>query len=694
MNDLNRRSFLGHLAILTAGSLTASAASEEHGIPGLIRKAGNTPVEAERYRLLQKLAGRSDLEDEMRTELEKLLPWADRWANAQSRALADDEDALRRGYLKNIFRGFSIDKDLPPAVPASSPLYPIWCMYRGRLLIHQTIEIGEIMGNQEPRERHYGEGRRLLGIALKAFPLNPVLGAYLGTPIPWKAGIRRDPGAPAWANLQREGMERLRQIIHWWIDERQLSDGQYGGGWGDDVEMWRWMTPILVGFQDEKVNAAQRKLANALFEQEHMRLGYTTRMSDVEHTAEDSGDIITSMLHIDPADEIWRARARKLVDYMKNQWTGRNERGFLQFKSTYFTANDIDLTPRRACDTVYHPRAVQPALLLWQRTGDPQLTELFADWLSTWVDAAGRAERGKPAGIIPSAIHWPDGKVGGVGKNWWKPENYTENPLYVWPSAMRMMTSSLLLAYHMTEDKKFLSPLFSMAEIRMTHLSGGLSGAEKPGTKAWCAERMSGFLTPTLAKYRALAGDTQFDELLQREQDAFAAFCFFDDENALQLGLQRNRDALAVNWPMYTSEVRWTDRILSFNKNYLNYYEDPPLPTPNTDLLYSLPTGDPGDALYFPMNAVKWLTEPKDIAARVVRARTDCFEAELYYFGKGERAISAELFLLKPGNYTTNWIDDKNNLLATKSARLDEGRKLIRGRLPRGRVMKVIVAPA
>ena len=34
--------------------------------------------------------------------------------------------------------------------------------------------------------------------------------------------------------------------------------------------------------------------------------------------------------------------------------------------------------------------------------------------MDTWVDAAERAERGKPAGIIPSAIHWPDGQAGGA----------------------------------------------------------------------------------------------------------------------------------------------------------------------------------------------------------------------------------------------------------------------------------------
>jgi hypothetical protein len=134
-----------------------------------------------------------------------------------------------------------------------------------------------------------------------------------------------------------------------------------------------------------------------------------------------------------------------MAELMENLWTGRNERGMLQFKSTYFTAEKVDSNPQRACDTVYHPRAVQPTLLYWQRTADERLTRLFSDWMRTWVDAAARAERGKPAGIIPSAIHWPNGQVGGAGKDWWDPRNHGEYTLYLWPSAMSMITDTLLL---------------------------------------------------------------------------------------------------------------------------------------------------------------------------------------------------------------------------------------------------------
>jgi hypothetical protein len=74
--------------------------------------------------------------------------------------------------------------------------------------------------------------------------------------------------------------------------------------------------------------------------------------------------------------------------------------------------------------------------------------------------------------------------------------------------------------------------------------------------------------------------------------------------------------------------------------------------TPNPSLLYSTVTGDPGSAGYFPLNAVRWLTEPRNIAALVRESGTERFAAELFHFGREKRPMSAEFYLLDPGEYT------------------------------------------
>ncbi|MCD6392664.1 MAG: hypothetical protein J7M40_04070, partial [Planctomycetes bacterium] len=453
---------------------------------------------------------------------------------------------------------------------------------------------------------------------------------------------------------QRQALERMTDIIEWWIDNRMRPNGEFGGGWGDDCEMWRWQVPVLIGFDNPKISDAQQRFSNAMMNQDHMKRGYTDRMTDVEHTAEDSADVITPMMHLDADNELWKRRALRLVELMQTLWTGRNDRGGLQFKSTYFTVDRVDTNPQRACDTVYHPRAVQPALLYWQRTGDARLTKLFSAWMDTWVEATARTERGKPAGIIPSAIHWPDGNIGGISDEWWNPRNHGEYTLYLWPSAMDMMTDTLLLTWHMTGDDKYLAPLRSMARIQLKYLKDPPQTPPAAGTAAWCVQEMSS-LSSTLAKYRFLTGAEEFDTLLDRRMTAYMRYRRKHNIDALAASLKDTADALSINFEGYTSEVRYTDRVLRFPRlfdgNGIVAKTSVPIGEPDTSLLYSTVTGDPGSALYFPLNAVRWLTPSRNIAILVTESQTERFTAKLFNFDTTDRPMSAQLYLLKAGKY-------------------------------------------
>lgn len=648
-------------------------------IEGLISRAGNTEDEKQRYQLLEELRERDDLDPALVPHLDTILPVVDRWANGREKYWVPGDKPLpaENGYLCDFFAyrvwltlPDLVDEDSPfypvwkcirpflelmiPVFPTpieeDSPLYPVWCLYRGRMLIQQPIQHGMLKDSEDLRREYFDEGRRLLGISAQVFPENRLIRMYLDRAQPWPSVNPPDPNAPTWANLQRESLEKLSEIIHFWIDERQAPDGQFGGGWGDDVEMWRNWVPILIGFEDPKTNAAQELLSSGLFALPRMAGGYTNKMTDVEHTAEDSGDTGTAMMHIDPDNPIWQDRALRIAELMRDLWTGWNDRGLLQFKSTYFTSQEVDPSSQRACDTVYHPRAVQPALLYWQRTEDPELTSLFRAWLDTWVDAAASEERGKPAGILPSAIHWPDGQVGGLGENWWDPENHFESSLYRWPSAMKMLTNSLLLTSHLTGDDAYLEPIRTMAAIRTAYLEDPPEDPE-PGSAMWSARRMGGILSETLGKYRLLTGDDQFDQLLLADANAYVRYRLTGDEQILIRALEETAGSFRINRAGYTDEVRWTDRVFRFHSNYANDYADPPLPKPGLNFLYSSITGDFGNPLYFPMNAVRWKTPPLNIAVLVTDHSTTHLSADLYHFGSNPRSMGAEFYLLDPGEY-------------------------------------------
>lgn len=643
------------------------------GQAAFIRLAGNASNEVERCDYLLTLSQRADLDPQLRADLDLLLPAVDLWAN-ERKHWQSENPRIRRRFLSGYY-----GDNYPPAISVDSPLYPIWAMYRGRMLIQQPIQNGNLQHNPVRRAEYFDEGRRLLRIAHTAFPDNELIRIYLDQTIPWPALNPPDPGAPTWANLQRETLEKLAHIITWWIETRQAPDGQLGGGWGDDVEIWRTWTPVLIGFEDSVVIRGQTNIAEGLFAQPHMSGGYTSRMTDVEHTGEDSGDTNTSMMHLRPDDPVWQARAVRIFELFRDLWTGTNERGHLQFKSTYFTATDVDTSAARACDTVYHPRAVQPALLYWQRTADPEMTRLFSAWMKTWVAATASGERGKPEGVIPSAIHWPDGAVGGVGKDWWDPRNHSEPTLYFWPSAMGQLTNTLLLTAHMTGDQSYLDPIRSMAGIRARYLASPVESPE-PGTEAWCASRMG--ISETLAKYRLLTGDQTFDDLLLKDASGYVKFRMTEDRRHLNEGLEASAAAFRINRASYMEEVRWTDRQLAFNRNYANHYADPPLPSPRLSSLYGAVTGDFGGALYFPMNAVRWKTHSREIAALVTDSGSQSFAAELYHFGDGVREMGAELYLLDQGTYIVQLTNTATGKVESNEVTVSGPRATIRFDLP------------
>ncbi len=614
----------------------------------ILSLAGNAEDESVRYRHLQSLQNHPEAGKALLDNIEKILPVAARWAEGRRQAAQENKD--EKDYLSDFFNRPIRKGMFPKEISKDAPLYPLWCLYRGRLLVWITVQHGSLLHVEERREANYSEARRLLKVAQESFPENRIIAMYLGTPLPWKVSYPTDTRAPEWAGLQRECLEKLNDIVSWWINNRQLPDGQYGGGWGDDVEMWRWWTPLLVGFEDPQITEAQQRLSDGLFQLDRMQHGYTSRISDVEHTAEDSGDTITAMMHINPEDSVWKQRALRLAELMREQWSGINERGQLQFKSTYFSATEVDTSAKRACDTVYHPRAVQPALLYWQRSTDPALTELFTSWMDTWVDVSMRAERGKPAGIIPSAIHWPEGRAGGIGENWWKPENYTDNPLYVWPSSMSMMCNTMLLSYYMTGDDKYMAPIRAMAAMYRKR-KDQLPENPPAGSEDWCVAQMDRFLPEVMAKYTQLENDRTVYPLLMEQGNGYVKYRLTGSASPLIRELKKNASAFQWNWPAFTSEVRWTDRILNFSNNYLKYTSAQPIPRFDADELYSMVTGDMGGALYFPMNVVRWLTTPRAIAALVDDWNEQSLRARLYHFGKKERNMGVRIYLIQPGKY-------------------------------------------
>jgi hypothetical protein len=218
--------FTANLLVLLAMSFCAAMA--EPTFAGLLEYAGNAADDARRLALLRQAREHPDCPEALGPQFDELTAFIDRWMNGDR--LEWFGSTVRRNDGYNF------------GIPEDSPLYPQTFLYHGRMLTWCILEYGGY-GNRALWVQARGWFER----AAAAFPGNPIARMYLGEPIAPARDYTAPAEAPAWAAHQRAALERLTDNIHGWIAHRQREDGSYGGGWGDDCEMWRWWAPVLLG---------------------------------------------------------------------------------------------------------------------------------------------------------------------------------------------------------------------------------------------------------------------------------------------------------------------------------------------------------------------------------------------------------------------------------------------------------------
>ncbi len=544
--------------------------------------------------------------------------------------LADEAARLRRavGVFVETLRGRPVGwrarqqmRETLDAFGPSSALFPVAAFYAART----HFWIGREGGSRD----EYARAEKLFRARAKLVKPGPLVRMYLGERIPWSTGRVQPPqcDAPQWCLLQYELLQRTLAVIHYWVEERQQPDGQFGGGWGDDCEMLRnWPIAVLAA-DDLVVRRGMRLLVDGLWHAENLeQYGFPTRMSDVEHVAEDVSDTQPAMLAYDYGNPTYIVRCTKPAKLMRDLWTAVNPRGQRLFRSAWFSATQVRAEKPYAADVFYAARAAKPAIWLGWYGRYPAIARLLCEWMDSWVAAAASTDRGKPKGVLPPAIGFEDGRIGGYGPTWWDPD--LKWSYYVWPGAMRLMHEALLAAYAMSGNPKYLRPIETEAQL-VVRYEGKPSGP--PGSPQWCAAALRGIIAPALAKRRLLTGDTKFDSILMRHGTAYTKFLISRNVRHLLSALEGSLQAMRYNWPMLTTEVRFTDRV------WIRGH----------DLLFSMFTGADGISHYYPVFAVTWLRTRGRVAALVTDATDDSLSLLAYNFRDRRLRVGLRLWRLK-----------------------------------------------
>lgn len=550
-----------------------------------------------------------------------------------------EDHFMKRGWEKYIqTTGLSIWGQLHQAVmildgllnhpeASSSPLYERALFLRGRILYWLGLERGG------PNEIERGKNNLASLYAL--YPNDDLLAMYNGkqVDIPDPCDdLVVDANAPMWSNKQRELLGRMRNIAHWWVLEQQAENGEFGGKIGDDVELLRWWTPVLLS-GDSLSFLGWSKLADEVMLNRKVYKGYSKKPLDVEHASEFIADT-APMMTVCSDEQKYLDRLRYSVDYFMDLWTGESVNGHRFFRSAWFSSTEVDEQPPRNRDQAYNSRAVKAVRYYAWKTGDQEVIDALNEWSDAWLSAAMRTDKGKPEGIIPASVRFPDEVFNGDEENW-----YTANMFwkyFEWEATPgSMILDQLMFSYTLTQDEKYLQPLLRSLELIQKY--EGVAANAVTGSETWAANvlKKKGSFWSVAAQWRFLTGDRTFDRLLEKYGTPFLRYQLTGDEVYLEDGLEVTLENARYNTPLKTSEAIHTDRV------YIRGYE----------LLTTMLTGNGSKEGLSPNFAVTWEDTNEDFTALVKESSFKKLSVGIYSHADSQGAVTMRLWQLEPGNY-------------------------------------------
>ncbi len=487
-------------------------------------------------------------------------------------------------------------------------------------------------------------------------------------------------GAPAWAVALRDALKRYRLWVHWWISN-QAPDGQFGGQYGDDVELCCGWPVLCLAQDDRRTFDALKRLADGLWENipAVRKFGFDV-YSDVEHSAEPTSYSQPRMVVLDWGNPVYVERCRRTFETVVTSWMGTNRRGQLQFKSSWF-GYDRTMKPRVNPKAMYDipqcAKALKPGLYVVWATGDEAVKRKLIDYGRTWAQAAMTEYEGKPRGLLPARIRWDSGVPEGV---------HTSFP------PMRAMYFHLLACYRWTRDPLFLEPIVQM--LKRFVVEGAINDIPAASNYGKDADRQYaislGQLALTASLWRRLSNDRSFDGHFERWARKMSAS--LPEGHQMFFSLDRRRPGLwmpdapargafrmpryAAGTPLYLGWEVTGDRnlLVQVCRNlsgdltdqwgpltYWFYDKSEKRVTSNDHLAHStqwaaaalcqMTTGGVGpiEAPY-PAMAVSWKGGDEDIVPRVLSHNARRLRCLLYNFGSKSKAMKAVLWELAAGD--------------------------------------------
>ncbi|HVW59603.1 MAG TPA: hypothetical protein VHC48_06205, partial [Puia sp.] len=448
--------------------------------------------------------------------------------------------------------------------------------------------------------------------------------------------------APRWAVLQHEAMLRLQKLIHWWVLSKQTPDGEMGGKYGDDVELLRTWLPAILGADDSIAALGYTRLADGVWNSDALYKGFASRIDDVEHSSELFRDTHPSLFLMHYGDPEYVERCLISMQHFTKVWTGITRLGHRHFRSYYLSSTETLADSLHGIDVALNARAIHPGLWAAWYNHNPSLLRSFSEYGNAWIADAQRTDNGKPAGILPSAIAFATERPGGNSPQWYDP--HLAYDYYQWDHIghVNELQRHLLGMYAITGKRRFLQTL----EFYATLMRKGpvIPANALPGSLDWVRSQLAtggvdhetgvNPMGKVFAMARQVASSPLYDSLVAAYGEPYGKYLVTGSEKEIDSALQEVLTGLRYNFPLLTSEVRFTDRVY----------------VPGGDILTGMYTGHFGAGYEYPALTATWKNTGPDIAIFVREGSGSHARISLFNFG-ASRSIMMRTWQLQPGRY-------------------------------------------
>ena len=294
-------------------------------------------------------------------------------------------------------------------------------------------------------------------------------------------------GMPLWAFRQVEALRYLKEFVLWYVDRRQIANGEFGGGLSDDGDLTNWWPgTAFMGAAPEKIKESLLRQTDAFYEQGMFTGGLSTIQADELHSYEEGIQAVSQCMLLDYGNPKHIERAMETARAVMTRVTGVNAAGHRHIRSTYFSGKVIAEEEPWGGQKPYSFLILHPALMLVQYNGNPAAKKMVLD-LADGVLAhrrKGADGRFHVFGDIRFATDADEDT--GIGRMWsafWAAWRWTGEAKYLAPiedeapriletvtgNALDLMKArdtwgkqlrSPHFAWQMTGDKKYLEDLY------------------------------------------------------------------------------------------------------------------------------------------------------------------------------------------------------------------------------------------